>query len=71
MRLKDRVAVVTGGGGGIGEGICLCLAREGAHIVVSDQNRPSAEKVAERYRNWAGRLWPFRPMYAEQKTAKI
>jgi len=46
MRLKDRVAVVTGGGGGIGEGICLCLAREGANLVVSDQNRTSAEKVA-------------------------
>jgi meso-butanediol dehydrogenase / (S,S)-butanediol dehydrogenase / diacetyl reductase len=46
MRLKDRIAVVTGGGGGIGEGICLCMAREGAHIVVSDQNRSSAEKVA-------------------------
>ena len=46
MRLKDRVAVVTGGGGGIGEGICLCLAREGAHVVVSDQNLSSAERVA-------------------------
>ena len=46
MRLKDRVAIVTGGGGGIGEGICLCLAREGAHVVVSDQNRTSAERVA-------------------------
>ena len=46
MRLKDRVAVVTGGGGGIGEGICLCMAREGAHVVVSDQNRTSAERVA-------------------------
>ena len=47
MRLKDRVAVVTGGGGGIGKGICLCMAREGAHIVVSDQNRSSAEKLAD------------------------
>jgi meso-butanediol dehydrogenase / (S,S)-butanediol dehydrogenase / diacetyl reductase len=46
MRLKDRVAVVTGGGGGIGAGVCLCLAREGAHVIVSDQNRPSAERVA-------------------------
>lgn len=46
MRLKDRVAIVTGGGGGIGEGICLCLAREGAHVVVSDQNQNLAEKVA-------------------------
>ena len=46
MRLKDKVAVVTGGGGGLGEGICLCLAREGAHVVVSDVKRDLAEKVA-------------------------
>jgi len=46
MRLKDQVAVVTGGGGGLGEGIALCLAREGAHIVVSDVKLDLAEKVA-------------------------
>lgn len=46
MRLKDQVAVVTGGGGGIGEGICLCLAREGANVVVSDVKQDLAEKVA-------------------------
>ncbi len=46
MRLKDRVAIVTGGGGGLGEGICMCLAREGAHVVVSDLKLELAEKVA-------------------------
>ena len=46
MRLKDRVAIVTGGGGGLGEGICTCLAREGAHVVVSDLKLDLAEKVA-------------------------
>jgi NAD(P)-dependent dehydrogenase (short-subunit alcohol dehydrogenase family) len=46
MRLKDKVAVVTGGGGGLGEGISLCFAREGADVVVSDVNRDLAEKVA-------------------------
>ena len=46
MLLKDQVAIVTGGGGGIGEGICFCLAREGAQVVVSDINKELAQKVS-------------------------
>ena len=46
MRVKNQVAIVTGGGGGLGEGICLCLAREGAHVVVSDLEQDLAERVA-------------------------
>ena len=50
MRLKDQVAIVTGGGGGIGEGISLCLSREGAHVVVSDLKLDLAEAVADKVR---------------------
>ena len=46
MRLEGKVAAVTGGGGGLGRGICECLAREGAHVVVSDLDLGLAEKVA-------------------------
>ena len=46
MRLKDQVAIVTGGGGGLGEGIALCLAKEGAHVVVSDLDQTLADEVA-------------------------
>ena len=48
MKLKDQVVIVTGGGGGIGEGICLCMARECASVVVSDYDLANAEKVAEK-----------------------
>jgi NAD(P)-dependent dehydrogenase (short-subunit alcohol dehydrogenase family) len=46
MRLKDKVAIVTGGGGGLGEAISLCFAKEGADVVVSDVKMELAEKVA-------------------------
>ena len=41
MRLKDRVAIVTGASSGVGRGISLRLAREGARVVVADiQQQP-------------------------------
>ncbi len=55
MRLKDKVAIVTGGGGGIGEGICLCLSREGARVVVSDIDQKLADKVAKKITEGGGR----------------
>ncbi len=45
MRLKDKVAVITGSGRGIGEGIVLRFAKEGAKIIVSDVNEADAKDV--------------------------
>ncbi|PMR67153.1 SDR family NAD(P)-dependent oxidoreductase [Halomonas heilongjiangensis] len=44
-RFHDKVAVVTGGGGGIGSAICRRLAEEGAAIVVVDRDEASAMTV--------------------------
>ncbi len=48
MRLKDKVAIVTGGAQGFGEGIAEVYAREGAKVVVTDLNADGARKVAAR-----------------------
>jgi len=46
--LEDKVAVITGSGGGLGEGIAVCMANEGAHVVVCDSNKGQVEKTALR-----------------------
>jgi 2-hydroxycyclohexanecarboxyl-CoA dehydrogenase len=46
-RFKDKVAIVTGGGGGIGSAICQRLAEEGAIVVVTDMNAEAAGTVAK------------------------
>lgn len=44
--LTDRVAIVTGGGQGIGRAICLRLASEGARVAVTDRDLATAEETA-------------------------
>jgi 3-oxoacyl-[acyl-carrier protein] reductase len=46
MRLKDKVAIVTGAAGGFGEGIARLYAQEGAKVAVVDINGDGAKKVA-------------------------
>jgi 3-oxoacyl-[acyl-carrier protein] reductase len=45
-RLQDRVAIVTGGGHGIGRAYAQRLAEEGARVVVAELDGPAGERVA-------------------------
>ncbi len=47
MRLQDKVAVVTGGGSGFGEGIARRFAAEGAKVVVADIAATAGQRVAD------------------------
>ena len=46
MRLKNKIAIVTGGGSGFGAGIVKKFIQEGAKVVVADINLENAKKVA-------------------------
>jgi 3-oxoacyl-[acyl-carrier protein] reductase len=55
MRLKDRVAVITGGGSGIGAATAVAMAAEGARVVVADLNEAGAKATVEQIEKAGGR----------------
>jgi 3-oxoacyl-[acyl-carrier protein] reductase len=57
MRLKDRIAIVTGGGRGIGRATAKRLSDEGAIVVVVDRDRSEAEEVAAEILEDGGDAW--------------
>jgi 3(or 17)beta-hydroxysteroid dehydrogenase len=55
-RVQDKVAIVTGGAGGLGRAEALLLAQEGAHVVVTDIDQAAIGKVAEEITQSGGKV---------------
>jgi meso-butanediol dehydrogenase/(S,S)-butanediol dehydrogenase/diacetyl reductase len=54
VRLRSKVAIITGAGSGIGEASAKTFAREGAAVVVADINPDSAQRVVREIREFGG-----------------
>jgi len=61
MKLKGKIAVVTGGGSGIGAELCRRFAREGAFVAVTDVRMEAAEKIVSEIKDLGGSAiaWVF------------
>src|SRR5580765_6358830 len=54
MRLKNKVAIVTGGGAGVGEAVAKRYAQEGARVIVADVSRTLGESTVGVIRKFGG-----------------
>jgi meso-butanediol dehydrogenase/(S,S)-butanediol dehydrogenase/diacetyl reductase len=71
MRLAGKIAVVTGGGSGIGRGIVLAMAREGADVAIPDIQVLNAEKVATEVKALGRRAVPMKTDVTSAADVKV
>jgi NAD(P)-dependent dehydrogenase (short-subunit alcohol dehydrogenase family) len=70
MKLKDKVAIVTGGGTGIGKAIGLALASEGAAVIVAARNLSRLEQAAEDIKSGGGKAKAIQADISDHEQVK-
>ena len=70
MKLAGRIAIITGGGSGIGHAACKLFAQEGATVIVADRNRAAAEGVVQEIISAGGKAEPIEVDVAKEAEVK-
>jgi NAD(P)-dependent dehydrogenase (short-subunit alcohol dehydrogenase family) len=70
MKLKDKVAIVVGGGNGIGRASAKLLAQEGAKVMIADLVIENANKVADDIRATGGEVSTFQMDMTKEEDCK-
>src|SRR5205814_9731927 len=66
-RLDDKIAVITGGGSGIGKAIAKLFAKQGAIVHILEWNTNTANETADKIRNDGGKPFVHKCNVADQK----
>jgi NAD(P)-dependent dehydrogenase (short-subunit alcohol dehydrogenase family) len=70
MKIKDQVAIVTGGGSGLGRAMALGLAREGAKVLIAEIRENEGKKVLEEIQTLGGAGELFIGDVSQEKNAE-
>ena len=70
MRLKDKVAIITGAGQGIGRAYALRFAQEGAKVVIAEIDQKNAQSVAKEIRAMGGEAMAVKTDVSQQKDTQ-
>ena len=70
FRLDKKTAVITGGGSGIGEAICLTFGANGATVCVLDVNQKAAENTVQKIKDAGGKAFAYACDVTDQRKVK-